>query len=881
MMISLIWKEITRRKGTALLFITALTIILAMISLSTTALQQSQTQVETDITYYARGSYDLLVRPQGTEHELEKTDGIVPENYLSFGQGGISRSQWETIKNRPDIEIAAPVASLGYFTGIKSNVGFVPPEQATRYQMEYVTSDGVHNYPIDKPYSCVLLEATGNSIYEGEFEPLSDNAELLDYCSDRIARFLMPPTFHLLVAVDPEAEQALTGIDFTKINEDSPATGWGTTAVTDNQEDIPIVPLIQRKDSGVSLFVDAKIDKLNINKEQTQVYRDRLGLVPYDSQGEPRQKNTFYHSFESNEYKSLVNELFNYPETSSKSIHVNIGSSLNPFNNTEGVLISDIEEKVIDTGKYNDGIFFQDIDLRYMAKHYFAGDVKYERNNDHFTIKKVADENGVPIYRNIIEKGLTQEEATELGTKVPFMLDPVGEFDAGSYEEKLASSPLGIYRLAPVSYIGDGEDDAVEMKATVTPGSFVSDAATGVTNIKSAELIKGETPIDAIRVKVAGITGYTPEAAEKINHIASEIEEMGLNVTVIAGASPQKLDVEVEGVGLVRESWTTLGAAGTIISEWNVTTIVLAISFLFVTAAYILNRVRFWQVNKAGDFLLFQQLGWERKHTNRLFRSEIGVLAFFSWLLSFILVIAIYFWQKTEMTIFLWHLIMTIVIAFTTLVLVSTKMANQKRQVISKTRHSRNKPAQLLQWRNITFFRKYIRAPFLQLLLVNALSSFVYLCLTETVRRTSVTILGEYVNLQISNWHVLLIISTYILAFITLIESLTSLLKARQSEIGTFRSIGWKISHIYRLYLSEIALWAGMALLIGAAVSILLYAAFYQVHVSVWIVLLASFAGFYVLILLVSSIVLYYYLRKRIGDTLVVRRKKQQIEVKY
>ncbi|CAG9620772.1 hypothetical protein BACCIP111883_01543 [Sutcliffiella rhizosphaerae] len=125
----------------------------------------------------------------------------------------------------------------------------------------------------------------------------------------------------------------------------------------------------------------------------------------------------------------------------------------------------------------------------------------------------------------------------------------------------------------------------------------------------SEGMTKGDKPIDAIRVKVAGLSTYNEEANLLIKHIASEIENMGLHVSTIAGASPQKLNIVVENIGEVEESWTTLGAAGTIISEWNVTNAVLAISFLFFAITYLANRMSFWQTVQFDDFKLYQQLG--------------------------------------------------------------------------------------------------------------------------------------------------------------------------------------------------------------------------------------------------------------------------------
>ncbi|MBP3041045.1 hypothetical protein J9303_16385 [Bacillaceae bacterium Marseille-Q3522] len=153
----LIWKQLRFRKGAAILFILAFFLIFTITPLAISSLQTVISKVETDVSYYARGSYDLLVRPQGAEQDIEREKGIVPENYLGFGNGGISISEWENLKNREDIEIAAPVASLGYFTGVKSNVGFPLPDRSTRYQVRYQTTDGINHYQISDDCSLLSL----------------------------------------------------------------------------------------------------------------------------------------------------------------------------------------------------------------------------------------------------------------------------------------------------------------------------------------------------------------------------------------------------------------------------------------------------------------------------------------------------------------------------------------------------------------------------------------------------------------------------------------------------------------------------------------------------------------------------------------------------
>ncbi|MGE8205164.1 ABC transporter permease [Heyndrickxia sp. NPDC080065] len=876
----LIFHSLKRKKTTSLLFVIAFLIILVIMPLSSTSLQDAHTQVKTDITYYSRGSYDLLIRPLGSEREIEKELGIVPENYLGFGNGGITLKQWKAIKNRKDIEIAAPVISLGYYTGVNTNMGLVQPEHSTRYLIQHLTTDGVNRYPASKKYACILLESPKTIDGIEKFDSIYNDKKLMNNCTE-VAMVPLPTTYNLLVGIDPEQEEALTGISFDNIDEEYPYEGLRAAWKYSTKSKGKVIPVIQLEEGKSAIETAITIDTLDINPAKTKELRVKIQLDDNylegkDGNGNVYRKGTVFFSekFYTEEYRHLVQELLQYPAEKHVDFSANTGSIIQPFNPNA--------VEIDEAGKVNelqDGKLLQNITMNDVTQYFTSGPLKYEKEGNKLIVKKVGEHDGVPIYRDIQKHGTTLTEALDKDGDVPFIIDPVGDFKIGKRKEKLASSPLGIYQMAPVYYIGNGKDKKVQMQATITPGSFVTSSARGVTNIKSAAAMKGDKPIDAIRVKVAGIKGYTKEAAKKIENIAHDIEKMGLKVTMVAGASPQKMKVDVEGVGLVEESWTTLGAAGSIVGQWNMTNMILAFLFSLVTIIYIMNRMTFWQVNKQQEMLLLYQLGWNKKHILRFSRREISILMFVAWVFSLGVLSGIQQWLHLSNKIYLWQLAITVISIFFLYFTISRKTkktfnVKMKKKLVHVREKTSNQPhRKSLVPINLQYFYRFIRPPFIQLLLVSTLSSFVYLSLTETVQQTNVTILGEYINLKVNNWHILLIVSSYLLGLFTLVESLASILMTREQEIGIFRSIGWKINHIFKLYMKEIALWTGSSILIGNSISLIIYLSFYPLQSTVWLTIIGSFFGFYLCILLVSAIVINRYLKKELGDTLSLRRK--------
>lgn len=846
----LLFKQLWRKWRTHVPFLLAIVFILIFIPFSIHFLQDLNHQVHSNITHYSRGSYDLLVRPKKEFHPLENELGIVPENYIGLGEGGISIEQWEKIKSHNDVEIAAPVASLGYFTGISSSINIEEPKQSTRYSAQFFTSDGINRFPVKTTEYCIFLENYFVEKEQYRFEPLMENREMLDFCDiNGVAQFPLPESYHLLVGIDAEQEQLLTGTEF---NFNKP--GWGSRGKYEfGLHDSIVIPVIELDHPKVSLQADISVEEVNISKDQVKVWRDRIGLKDDPNEGPVH----FYQLYREPEYKQIYNKIFNMPASNQILLNVDLSSDLDGFYQ-KAILIhlNGNTEPLIADGKYT-----ALIDISNAGRYFSIGNVKYEKNGDQYFVKKTGEQNGIPSYREIIEKGGPLGEQTKDGP--PIITDPIDKVKLKSRKEELASSPLGIYQFAPVHYI-DEAGKKKKLTPTIIPGSFISAPASGVTTIEAAKEIKGDKPIDAIRVKVAGIKGYTKEAAEKIDKVAKDIEALGLQVTTVAGASHQKLKVEVEGIGTVEEAWTTLGAAGSIISEWNLTNGILAILFIVVAVIYLWNRLLFWQTHTEKEFRLLSFLGWKSSDIIRFFRKEVISLLFFATSLSLMIMVGIGFNKQLSPYIYL-SLFVSSVLAF----LFMWNMVGRKIRNVFRSNEnseltpmiSKNEKSSLVS-RNLKHFIKYIRSPFIQLFIVSLLSSFVYLSLTETVKETNLTVLGEYINIQAGSHHFLLMIIAYVLSIFTLIESISSLFIVRKKELNIFQIVGWRKKHITRLYIQELAIWSGLAIGIGSLMTGIFFTIMYSFHVNYLMILLLSFIGFYIVVLMIGYMFIRNLLKK-------------------
>src|SRR6201995_1116495 len=146
----------------------------------TAASRTSQLRTTRTASAHCRGAYALLVRPQGARSGIEARTGTVQPNFLSGLYGGITMADYQQIQRVPGVEVAAPVAMVGYSLPIQPVAVPLPASslspsgrQLFRYDTTWVSADGTTR--IHQPASYAYLTSgplstdnqTGAS-YEGQ-----------------------------------------------------------------------------------------------------------------------------------------------------------------------------------------------------------------------------------------------------------------------------------------------------------------------------------------------------------------------------------------------------------------------------------------------------------------------------------------------------------------------------------------------------------------------------------------------------------------------------------------------------------------------------------------------------------------------------------------
>lgn len=113
-MLRLIRSELVGRRERSLALLAGIVLACASFVVLTATAKTEQLGVHGTIARTFRSAYDILVRPQGAETPIERTQGLVRDNYLSGTFGGITTDQYQRIAALPGVQVAAPIAMIGY-----------------------------------------------------------------------------------------------------------------------------------------------------------------------------------------------------------------------------------------------------------------------------------------------------------------------------------------------------------------------------------------------------------------------------------------------------------------------------------------------------------------------------------------------------------------------------------------------------------------------------------------------------------------------------------------------------------------------------------------------------------------------------------------------
>ncbi|MGE7988644.1 hypothetical protein [Lysinibacillus fusiformis] len=757
--------RIISRKLVSLTIILAFFGIFLLIPIGFQNTKETKLAVENSIAEHGRGTYDILIRPSSSRSNVEKKVGMVEENYIGDSKGGISLKEWEKIKQNPSIEVAAPVASIGYFSGKKLTVEFPKLDNPTRFSFEFYTTDGQKEYPISKTQNLVYFEES----IPGYIEYLKVIPG--ETAVGAIMDVMLPATYHLLSAIDVESEHKLTKVDYSELKKD--INPYDIKMITQNIGDIPIVKVIQREDINIPIMMKLKVDKLDINVSD---YREKLGISDQEWLMSANDQNKEDVMAELSKLKAITTTEYNLDLTSFQKPFD--GTALKINNDFKVELATDFASDRGETSIY-----------------YIAEKLQYNTSEKGLNVSIV--ENGSPpSYKLLKKKGESLYESPP-----PFLIEQVGTFSPIKEKNNLTSSPLGIYATSKIK-----TEQGKILKPTTVPGSFIPQPAGGLITLESAEIIKGSEPIDAIRVKVAGISKYNKEAQQKIEKIATEFLQDGYEVDIVAGSSFKNATLEVEGIGKVIAPWTTLGVAQELEESWNGLTFLTTILFATFVLVWFVSRLLFEKGTLEKEDELLTILGWSHERIIRRNYLEQYFLLFIAFILSITFMTIL----KLEIRSYLIASCILIVAILLINIIFFIKRKNSDRVIAYKFSPS-------------LFYHRHIIMPTMSILFTSTIILVIQIAnFGNTLFKSQESTLGQFTVDVIFLFQLSILISTFILSTFGLTECLNTLFYARRAEFNMYHIIGWTRKRILFHLSKEIFLWATFSICLGLITSYLI-----------------------------------------------------------
>lgn len=765
------------------------------------------------LSQYWRSTYDILVRPAGARSPIESQYGLVEPNHLSGISGGISISQYEAIKAIPDVEVAAPVAMLGYLSlGVDMNpLGFLREPGVYRNLVTRIVDDGVRilRQPHGVSYIYVGSDAPQNPLDTPCYFTVNPSWQISGYFYMNL----------LLAGIEPSQEAKLVQLDQAIVSgryllDDKPLVRETEDPLHGRITEAEIPVLI----SGSS-YISATL--------RTELVRFDL---PAGTDWETIVEQGCEQYVQSFPEKVVAFQEMDFQDMYSHLVDTIMGEAIGPgvawdFPQTIASGIpSPIHYRIIQPPfQYNDLLLEIAPPPEQPPYLQAMGEMAYRSHSD-------------PYYAHRFQ--------------TVFLLAARGIFTPEKIPNppKVNWVPLETY-APPLSILRYDENGQPVKPRPLRPSfniaGYIQSPPSLLTTLEAARLIAGDDCISAIRVRVGGIDQLTPQAQHKIEAVASEIHrKTGLDVDIMVGSSPRPLLVHVPGIGYVEEQWVqknvTLSYHRRIQSGH-----LLLIAALLLTGGLFAADMAWADLLARQPVLALQKaLGWRSstlmEHVlRRALLLGVGAGAGGAALAASALALARYPLPPLP-----WLLGIPLLVAGLSLLgslypalqagrvppIPLLRMAGLRHRPMERGRDRSGGVWLLVQYALRGVVRRWSRSLIagMTAALGAGLLALLVGVVTDRAGYLSGTLLGEYLLIQIQGYHWWLVGAGLGLAAVGLGNSLLAGVLERQREIGVLKAVGWRTGAVARLFLLEGAVLGLLGGAAGTALGLAVYLALYR-----------------------------------------------------
>ncbi len=869
-MLRIAWVQALRRWTRSAAVILAIVVAAVSFSLLTSAVASSKLEVQGTVDENYQSAYDILVRPAKSDSPLERSKGLVQQNYLAGQYGGITLDQLHQVASTPGVKVAAPVAMVGYtlaavhltiplapyLNGDQDQLLAIKPTWTTDRGLTHVPDEQKYLYYTTRPatyppnqYGPTLIDpTTGRPV--PPCERFDDNApepqSAFDFtkqiqleCATTSRQKPVPSlTYYyqfpmLVAAVDPEQEAALVGLDRSVID------GRYLTE-KDGME-------IQQGDGG---FSKRRVPVLMAKQPLTD---DTLNLA--------------VERIEVPEPDHLLHEL-SKPKAASW-VSALPGRTLRTITFDD----QDVYPRLLDLYRTDDAntqvVIFRGGPSKYRVRP--TGHLEPQPAppvpdetyfNKYFTTYDAPPPSADVGFRQLVrhEPSAQFEGKTQLNPT----LRQVGVFDPAKIAgfSELSKVPLTTY-YPPDADPADRESKQLLRGQALLPNGnltgYLQQPPTILTSIKSLPAFLGsdafpdvtaqerDAPISVIRVRVEGVTGADEVSRERVRVAAEKIaRETGLTVDITAGSSPTPETVDLAAGSFGRpplrltEGWVQKGVSVLLLTSLDSKSLALFVLVLVVCLLFLSNATVAAVRTRRSELGVLACVGWPARRIFALLEVELLVTGFVAGLVG--TAIASLLAVGFDLTVSWWQLALITPVATLLAGLAGVwpawraSHANPIEAIqpaVSAPRRARNvNTVTRLAWVGVRRLpgRTVLGAASL---FVGVAALAVLVAVQQAFQgQVTGTALGDVVAIQVRGVDYLAAAITIGLGAFAVADVAYLNISERTAEIGTLRSTGWSERHLQRLFGTEALITAALGAVTGAALGVTVTALVLPVGVS-------------------------------------------------
>jgi len=869
----LAWSQLRFRTTRAIALLAGLLLATTAFTVLTAASRTAQARTTGTVAAHFVPAYDILVRPAGARTARETHTDTVQPNFLAGIYGGITMDQYHTVAGIPGVEVAAPVAMVGYallgtWIGrpLPSASVAQPGRQLYRTTTTWVSGNGTTR--VTQPPSYVYVtpsplrfdSSTGGTsevlpggrtvavcpydVPQPGDNPFGPAVQSTEDCWSKVNHFAPPPGITLpsnpswgtgwvlpvlIAAIDPAAEAKLDGLNHALVS--GSYLSENATARPPSR-DTQTFPVLAASRSGITEYAVSQLQQLTAPTTPPQM---TAGWLTREAPVTGRTLTVERTSAEQ-AYQSLLTAMQEKGQTQEA---VNGYWSVGPvkFQGAgSGPIVPVPVHNPLSVWTAG-GIAAASMDN---ADNQYRALTAHAPTSNSWT-GSIASPKLVGIFNP------AKVTSPDPLSRVPLGYEPVTAAPANA----ASRAALQGADLGPNQNLGGLVSQPVDLVTTLSALPALQN-----TGYYGADLPIGD-PISVIRVRVAGVTGPDPVSLERVREVAQQIAvRTHLDVDIVAGSSPVATPVILpagkfgQPTLALTENWVKKGVAIAILRAVDKKSIALFTLILVVCVLFVANAASAAVRGRRRELGVLACLGWTRPRLFAAVLAELAGIGLAAGLLAVVAALPLSSALGLHASAERAALAMPVSVAVALIAGAvpawqatrAEPLASVRPPVLAVRRARRTSSVTGLALINV--LRTPGRSALGAVSLAVGVTALTILAAVTFAFRGDVvgSLLGNAVAVQIRGVDYVAAIATVALGVLSVADVVVLGVRERAAEIATIRSFGWRESALGRLVVTEGVIIGLTGSLVGAALGLATTAEFAG-QLSTRLYLIAAAAG--------------------------------------